>query len=502
MFNNNFFPTPAAVIEIMMQGEDIKGKVFLEPSAGKGDIIDYLTDNGAKSVISCEIESELREILKTKSIVICDDFLTLTSDKISHIDYIVMNPPFSADDSHILHAYEIAPAGCNIIALCNYATIENPYSAKRKQLLSLVNNLGSVISLGDCFATAERKTSVNIGLIKLQKAGAKEKDEFNGFFEEEDAEERQEDSIMTYNVIRDIVNRYVQACKIYAEILNVKTRLNNVTGSFFGGDIGVQLSLTYDQYKKELQKSGWYHILNKMELTKFTTSGVTADINKFVEQQTQIPFTMRNIYHMLDIIHQTAGQRMDKAILEAFERVTSHHHENRHHVKGWKTNSHFLVGKKFILPNQISPAKSYGYTSTYYTSLSSSYRGTVEDLEKALCFVTGEKYEEMEWTNGTRRNKGGITTINTSIDRNTYGEWYEGATFFKYKGYKNGNMHFEFKDNKVWELFNQKVAKLLGYPLFEAKEQTAYQKRNTGRTQDTAPKSKKEFTILQTIKIA
>ena len=37
------------------------------------------------------------------------DFLTVKSEQISHIDFIVMNPPFSNADKHILHAYEIAP---------------------------------------------------------------------------------------------------------------------------------------------------------------------------------------------------------------------------------------------------------------------------------------------------------------------------------------------------------------------------------------------------------
>jgi hypothetical protein len=238
-----------------------------------------------------------------------------------------------------------------------------------------------------------------------------------------------------------------------------------------------------------------------MNLTKYTTRGVREDINKFVEEQTNIPFTMKNIYHMLDIIIQTAGQRMDKAILEAFDRVTSHHHDNRHNVKGWKTNSHFLVGKKFILPNQINPAKEYGYTSEYYNSLKSSYDGTIPDFEKALCYVTGEKYEEDSWENGKKVSLG-IKTVNSSINRNAYGEWYE-SHFFKYKAYKNGNMHYEFKDEKVWELFNKKVAELKGFPLFESKPQTAYQERQTGRNKKREYKTQptKQPTILQTIKL-
>lgn len=491
MFNSDFYPTPQNAISLMLQGEEINGKIILEPSAGKGDIVDFLHDLGAKNIIACESSEDLKKILQTKCNVIESDFLNLTSDKISHIDYIIMNPPFSADETHILHAFEIAPKGCKIIALCNYATISNPYSTQRKQLASIIQNFGTVENLGDCFSDAERKTEVEIGLIRLQKQGAKESEEFEGFFLEEDPEERQENALMSYNVVRDLVNRYVQAVKVFKELTTVKSRLNDVTGSFFGGDLGINVTLTYEEYKKALQKSGWNYILNKMKLTKYTTKGVKEDINKFVEQQTQIPFTMRNIYHMLDLIVQTAGQRMDKAILEVFDRVTDHHHDNRHNIKGWKTNSHFLVGKKFILPNQISPAKEYGYTTGVYTSMKNAHDGVIADFEKALCFTEGINYGGDEYNKNTFRwEKTGINKVNDSINRNTYGEWYE-SHFFRYKGYKNGNMHFEFINEDIWVRFNQRVAKLKGYPLYEYKEQTAYQKRQTGRTDE--PKQKKEY---------
>ena len=39
MFNQEFYPTPAEVIEIMLQGETIENKAILEPSAGKRDIV-------------------------------------------------------------------------------------------------------------------------------------------------------------------------------------------------------------------------------------------------------------------------------------------------------------------------------------------------------------------------------------------------------------------------------------------------------------------------------
>lgn len=477
MFHDEFFPTPRKVIEAITTGMQIEGKVFLEPSGGKGDIVDYLTDAGAKNVIACEIDENLRKILATKCRILENDFLALTSDKVSHIDAIVMNPPFSTGTKHFLHAFEIAPNGCEIVCLLNASNLQNTHTAERKQLKTVVENYGQWFNIGDCFADAERKTGVEVAFIKVKKPGESSKNEFEGFFMEEEPQEEGVNGIMSYNVVRDLVNRYIGACKIYEEILTVKGRLNEMTGSFFNGNVGVQLSYEYDEYKKELQKSGWAYIFNKMNLTKYATKGLKEDINKFVEQQKSVPFTMKNIYKMLEIVIATTSQRMDKAILEAFDRVTERHNDNRYNVKGWKTNLHYLVGRKFILPYQIRPAKEYGINNNTYRGLNDSFEGTIADLEKALCYITGDQYEEYKCVDNSIYEYTGILTLRRSINNNWYGEWYE-SHFFRYKGYKNGNMHFEFKDEKVWNQFNQIVAKLKGYPLYESKEQTAYQKRN------------------------
>ena len=63
MFNPEFYPTPADVIEIMLQGEEIENKTILEPSAGKGDIVDYLNEYGAKNVLTCEINRDRKSVV-------------------------------------------------------------------------------------------------------------------------------------------------------------------------------------------------------------------------------------------------------------------------------------------------------------------------------------------------------------------------------------------------------------------------------------------------------
>ena len=83
---------------------------------------------------------------------------------------------------------------------------------------------------------------------------------------------------------------------------------------------------------------------------KYMTQSLRTEINTIVEQQKKVPFTMTNIFRMVQMVVGTHGNRMDKVIVEVAERLTKHYHENRYQVEGWKTNSHFMVGKKFILP--------------------------------------------------------------------------------------------------------------------------------------------------------
>lgn len=452
MFNQDFYPTPASLISYMLAPYELSGKTLLEPSAGKGDIIEYAKARGA-NVICCEINEDLAKIAASKARLIEKDFLSVTRDQISHIDFIAMNPPFSADEQHILHAFNIAPDGCEIVALCNWQTLQNPFSKARKQLLTTIENYGHFENIGDLFRDAERATGIHIGLIRLTKPSGSD-NEFDDFFtDEEDAHERQENGLMSYNAVREVVQRYVNAVKLYDSVLDTAVQMNGLTDGLGVRDLVFTCSqsevpTSRDQFAKELQKKSWAWIINKMNLEKYSTRGLSEDINKFVEQQKSMKFTMKNIYKMLDVIIQTTGQRMDKALLEVFDNLTKHYSENRWDVEGWKTNSHYLVNKKFIEP-YIAPLSKWGSMDVSYNR---SER--LDDLDKALCYLTG-----VSW--GVSRR------LYNSIERGSYGEWFDWG-FFEVKLFKKGTGHFKFKDDNVWALFNQQIARINGFPLPES----------------------------------
>lgn len=476
MFGNDFFPTPDHVLDQMLLGIDVKNKIILEPSAGKGNIVSRLQADGAKEVLAIEKDPELRKILESKCKVIGTEFLQTQSDAISHIDLIIMNPPFSADERHINYAFEIAPPGCKIIALCNLATIKNVCTKEREQLNATVEEYGCWQDLGDCFSSAERSTNVEVALIQIQKPGNNYTAEFEGFFLDEDPEEVQGNGIISYNVVRDLVNRYVAAIKLYDEQLILGTRMNTLLNGYYGESLTFTCTQNgtpklRNDFKKDLQKAGWAFIFTKMNLQRFATKGLREDINRFVEQQQHIPFTMRNIYHMFDIVVGTRGQQMDKAILEVFERLTKHHDDNRYHVPGWKSNSHFLITQKFILPYMCQADK--WHTGNKIQLNYGHYFELIEDFVKALCYLTGDNHDNFDNLSPH------IRTTHAE-----YGEAFEWS-YFRVRAFKKGTMHFEFLNKDLWGKLNQHISKLLGYPLFEPKEQTKYQQRQTGRAQST-----------------
>jgi len=108
--NDNFFPTPLTIIYKMISTVDFNQvKTILEPSAGKGDILEVLEQKKKYHKhldIDCiELDPNLQHILKGNNYrVVHDNFLTYESMK--QYDLIIANPPFDSGDKHLLKMLE------------------------------------------------------------------------------------------------------------------------------------------------------------------------------------------------------------------------------------------------------------------------------------------------------------------------------------------------------------------------------------------------------------
>lgn len=511
MFNKDFYPTPQEVIDTMLFGVEVKNKTILEPSGGKGNIVDALKSFGAKEVISCELNADLRKILSSKCRVIGENFLDLKKEDVSHINMIIANPPFSGQEKHILHMWDIAPDGCEIITLSNSTLVNSSSYSYRNSVRSIIHDFGSTQFLGDCFKTAERETGVEVVLVKLFKPkSATDETEFDGYFCEFEDEEEEGSGMIKYNEIRATVNRYVSAVKQFESVEEVSRLINNtiepisIGSSIRFGCFQKDNIITRDTFKKELQKSAWHSVFSKLNMDKYITTSVKEDINKFVEQQTNIPFTMTNIHKMMQMIIGTHGSRMNKVIIEAFERIAGFADGNKTATETWKTNSEYMINRRFIHPSICNDYISWNRETITICDRSAE---RVEDIIKALCYVTGENYEKQiplrlnfsfpykitkngEFITGYEKDGKFVRSYdcmgrsqNDMLDKverlrrenphdtyeciftgNEWGQWHDWG-FFRIRGHKKGTMHFEFKDEDVWYKFNSRVAQINGWGL-------------------------------------
>ena len=483
MFDKDFYPTPNSTIKDMIKYYDFNGKIIYDPSAGKGNIIDYLcSEFSIKEAIATEKVPELREILSSKcKLLPYDDFLLVPASAINHIDVIIMNPPFSVEEDHIIHAWNILPDGARLISLCSSPCVDNPNTAKRKTLSMIIEKFGNQKYLGQPFQDAERKTSVHVSCIWLEKP-AVEKTDFNEYFDMSDDEfEEQQEGIMTYSWVRDIVSRYYSALLEFDKVIDaadsmkriinpIDNRLNVMFGAM-KRDGNYYSFISKEDFSKELLMSAWESVVDLSKARKYTTSKVLDQMNEQIKKFHNIKFTMKNVYLFQQMLIGTAAERLNDCLAVTFDWICQNSPDNHTGGEGWRTNSDYMVNKRFILP-RICKYDDYG---TKYETVRVHYGWykEMDDLTKAMCFLTGKDYDKGSYVDNSLDH---FCTYNNP----EWGQWYQWNEFFKIRGYKKGTMHFEFVDEDVWANFNIAVAKYRGWSnqLMKQQDKTTRKSKN------------------------
>ncbi len=168
---DGFFPTPAALVNKMLDNADIQPEhTILEPSAGLGHIADIISERHPENPLTvCEISYSLCEALKLKGyeIDIREDFLSHTQT----YDRIIMNPPFEngQDMDHVRHAFSLLNPGGRLVAIM--AGNKGKSDRKTTEFIEFVQNQGGSIEENPAgsFLSAFRPTGVSTVMVVLDK---------------------------------------------------------------------------------------------------------------------------------------------------------------------------------------------------------------------------------------------------------------------------------------------------------------------------------------------
>lgn len=512
MFGHQFYPTPEKLIERMLEyypmdehdrlWERNGPKRILEPSAGSGAILEYIARhagmgrNNDRVLHCCELDPELNAMLQGKGFtVVGSDFLEFKTE--NPYDLIIMNPPFDTAARHIVHAWELLNG--ELVALCNAETIRNPRGEHAVRLQQLLEQGGKVTYVGQPFADALRRTDVEVALVRLTRnQDAEEPDWWKNADLRMETDVEMGDAVdastgvVRYDVIDSLVNGYRASQNAFRELAIARARAYAALSAFSFGSHEDPLELAIKEmdrtpdeegssgaakgervFRSELQRMAWTAIFSQTNFKDYATAGVERNLKHLLGQQQAMAFDRENIIAMLELLFNNRHEILRQAMLETFDRLCSYFTGNRSHWEGWKSNDAHMVNRRIVVPScGLSYDRRWGGSFT-------TYNINLDDIDRTMAMLEGrklsdptriehlkvckERYRSYERSLVTIANaiKISIAELPTPIENHHFHDLDNTAEseYFLIKYWKKGTVHLYFKDEQLWQRFNQEAAK-------------------------------------------
>lgn len=462
----NFYPTPERLLEKVTHSVDWeKIQTVLEPSAGKGDIVDFAVKKAERTYnrnfdVDCiEINADLRAALSGKEYkVIADDFLKFRTFK--KYDLILMNPPFDAGAEHLMKALEIQKNGGRVICILNAETIRNPYTNLRKALLNKLEKYDAAITyMEEEFVSAERRTKVEIAVVDVTIP-----DDCSSSFIFESLKRKyikdtqcdeQITDVATADYIRSAVQQFQIECEAGIKLIReykamspyILARIEKEDSDKYYNKPLLELKvggedLSENRYVKLVREKYWEALFMDERFTKGMPHKMYQEYRNRIHELSNYDFSYYNIKEIQIQICQSLVSGIEDSIMRLFDELSYTHSwmpessKNIHYYNGWATNKAWYVNKKVILPvscwSDIWKEFRYGYEVT----------SKIMDIEKAFDYLAGIP---------------GRTSCTPNIlshaERNSLSKNIE-TRYFTLTFYKKGTMHIVFKDIELLKRLN------------------------------------------------
>lgn len=469
-----FYPTPKPLLNKMLQDIDFRTiRTVLEPSAGKGDIVEEVlkrmkltqcsswSREEKKYDVDCiEINENLKYILKGKGFrVVHDDFLTFQTYK--KYDLIVMNPEFSQGDKHLLKALELVKLGGTLICILNSETLLNPYSNIRKDLIRTLNELNASIEyLEDEFVNSEHPTTVKIALIKVDIENKNRDSIILEQLKKEEQYKQQNSNInntlIDGDFIQGIIKQYQFELKAGLNLINEYQNLQPLILKSFKDKHAspiLQLSVNnskYDNtgdtivntYVKKVRYKYWEALFNNEQFTSLLTTNLLYEYRQKVTELEDYDFSMYNIKELQRQMNQNIVKGVEDTILSLFEEFSHKYSwydetsKNIHYYNGWRSNSCYKINKRVIIPlsaySSITNRLDYSYK--FYEKL--------KDIEHVFNYLDGGRTEDCDLKEILNKAQNERQTKNIV------------TKYFSINTFKKGTTHLTFLNEELLQKFN------------------------------------------------
>jgi len=468
-YANEFYPTPAKVIDRMLSGIELnKISTILEPSAGKGNIVSaliakyeaqrYLHSRREIDIDVVEIDPDLRHILKGHGYrVIHDDFLTLQTHK--NYDLIIMNPPFSAGDKHLLKALDMQRNGGKVICLLNAETLRNPYSNIRKDLVRRLKECGAEIEYIDgAFVDAERKTGVEVALVKVDIPRADyESVILQGLRRDEGykCENQETRTLAPGDFFERIIAQYnleiragialIREYLAMEPLIRESFKKNSCGGSIlrlYVAESKVNGISMINEFIEKVRYKYWEALFLSEEFSSMLTTKMRDQYIDRIRELKEYDFSYFNIWQIREEMSRNVLKGVEETIVALFDEFSHKWHwvdetsKNIHYYNGWKTNKAWYINKKVIIP--LNAWASWSGRLQYDYQVVQK----LMDIEKVFDYLDGGLTDHVDLKETLKQAEANGQTRKIPLK-------YFTVTF-----YKKGTCHIEFTNLELLKKFN------------------------------------------------
>jgi hypothetical protein len=417
-----------------------------------------------------EIDADLQHILKGEQFrVVHNDFLTF--DTYKRYDLVIMNPPFSCGDRHLLHALKFVKGGGQLVCLLNAETLKNPFTNIRQDLSRRLSELKADIRFIErAFADAERPTDVEIAIIRVDmpEDGGDSiiLDHLRPAQDHRAPRADPDNPLVSSDRIRALAEHFTNEAEAGIRLIREFCAVSGfmlkgtrekdailkmtVDDKHIAKEDGYRRNVDMDtetNFLMSLRYRYWETLFTVPEFTDKLTTNVQQSLHSRIHEFAHYDFTLYNIYSLFLEMSTALMSNIKKAIYDLFEDCTHRYNyaeysKNVHYYNGWKTNQAFKVDKKVILPF---------YMSDFYWNRGQGdqFRIPYElmrklcDMEKVFDYLAGTStasHDELRLALDAAGDAGQRRGINTR--------------HFSISIFKKGTCHIEFKDPELTKKFN------------------------------------------------
>ena len=478
-----FYPTPKKLIAKIIKDFEIPVyhyKEVLEPSAGKGDLAEYIRDtkhtiyekghskhfyeekHSFNGSIDCiELAPELRSVLSGKNFrVVYDDFLRYQTYK--QYDLILLNPPFSEGDAHLLKALSMVESGGDVVCILNAETIRNPYTNRRKELAVKLRKMDAKIRYyQSAFTTAERTTKVEVAAIYVSVPKKQYDSAFlKGLKEKHYAEYRAKEctDVGFADSIKNAIIQYnidIEAgIKLIREFKSLKKTFKSSFVHKYGemiqlkvdGDDVEEDSKSFNDYIKMVRRKYWEALFENPDFTKQMTSNLKQQYENRIKDLVNYDFNEYNIREIKIDITKKLVRGVEECIVALFDELTEKHawypecDNNIHYFNGWASNKSWIINQKVVMPYN---AYHYQFDDSKKLHITSgSFYSALADMERVLTYLDTKGTQYASCYDVLSRAQKIGQTKNIELK------------YFTITVYKKGTCHIRFKDKDLLKKLN------------------------------------------------